>query len=136
MVRGILADINTRGQVEHLVRQMQAKPWAEFWKELGLQLFHFRDVGLHARSTDLEIWQCCQSEQLLLITDNRNKKSMDSLETTIRQQNTSDSLPVFTIANLREYGRSRAYADRVLNRLYEYLLQIDNLRGTGRLYLP
>jgi hypothetical protein len=31
---------------------------------------------------------------------------------------------------------SRAYTHRVVERLMEYLIDVDNLRGTGRLYLP
>ena len=84
----------------------------------------------------MEIWQRCQAEQLVLITNNRNEDSPESLEATIRQHNTPESLPVFTIGNLDNFRLSRAYAERVLKRLYEYLLEIDSLRGTGRLFLP
>jgi hypothetical protein len=48
---------------------MQAEPWAEFWKNLGLVLFHFEDVGLTPTSTDSEIWQRCQAEELIFITN-------------------------------------------------------------------
>jgi len=72
----------------------------------------------------------------LLITNNRNEDSPDSLEATIRQHNTSDSLPVFTVGNLDKFRLSRAYTERVLERLYEYLLDIDSVRGTGRLFVP
>ena len=46
MVNGILAEVNTRGPVEDLVREMQTANWVEFWRYLGLALFHFEDVGL------------------------------------------------------------------------------------------
>jgi hypothetical protein len=136
MVRGILADINARGPVEDLVREMQNEQWREFWDYLDLQFVHFEDVGLALDATDLEIWQTCQQQKLVLITDNRNKDKADSLEATIEQFGTSDCLPVFTIADLSKFRKSRAYAERVLEKLYEYLLQIDTVRGTGRLYLP
>jgi hypothetical protein len=55
---------------------------------------------------------------------------------TIRQHNKSDCLPVFTIGSLDNFRLSRAYAERVLKRLYEHPLDIDNVRGTGRLFLP
>jgi hypothetical protein len=58
------------------------------------------------------------------------------LEATIRQYNTPHSLPVFTIGDLDNFRKSRVYAERVLERLYEYLLDIDTVRGTGRLFLP
>ena len=135
-MKGILADINARGPVQDLVREMQAPKWIEFWNHLGLALFHFENLGLQQEAPDMEIWEKCQENQLILITDNRNKNSPDSLEATIQQHNTLESLPVFTIADLRKFQKSRTYAERVLERLYECLLDIDNLRGTGRLYLP
>src|SRR5262245_60246749 len=121
MVKGILADVHIQGPVEGLVREMQSEVWVEFWMDLGLALFRFEDIGLAPTATDLEIWQRCQSEQLILITNNRNQDSPNSLEATIRQHNTPESLPVFTIGNLDEFRRSRTYAERVLERLFEYL---------------
>ena len=135
-MKGILADINTRGPVDRLVRQMQAEPWAEFWNDLRLIHYHFEDVGLAATSTDLEIWQTCQVKELIFITNNRNQDAPDSLEATIRRHNSPDSLPVFTIADLDKFRKSRSYGERVLERLYEYLLRIDTVRGAGRLFLP
>jgi predicted nuclease of predicted toxin-antitoxin system len=135
-VKGILADIHLRGPIDALVREMQAEPWAELWQDLGLRLFHFEDVGLAPTSTDLEIWQRCQTEQLIFITNNRNQDSPDSLEATIRQHNAPDCLPVFTVGDLDKFRKSRPYATRVLERLYEYLIDLDNVRGSGRLFLP
>ena len=135
-MKGLLADINVIGQIEYLVQRMQADPWDFFWHELALVLKHFEDVGLELRSSDAEIWQICQAEELVLVTNNRNRNGPDSLEDTIRQYNTPESLPVFTIGDLGKFSNNRSYADRVLDRLYSYLVQIDNLRGTGRLFLP
>jgi hypothetical protein len=136
MVNGILPDINAVGQIHALVRQMRSEPWVDFWNALGLVLKSFEDVGLSATSTDLEIWRTCQAQPLVLITDNRNQDSPDSLEATIRSLNQADSLPVFTIGDLNKFQSSRAYGEQVLEQLYDYLLRIDELRGTGRLYLP
>jgi len=135
-VHGILADINAIGLVEVLVRHMQRDPWAELWNDLGLSLKRFEDVGLAPESSDSLIWLTCQAEQLVLITDNRNLDSAESLEATIRARNRSDCLPVFTIANLNKFRLNRSYAERVLESLYDYLLRIDEVRGTGRLFLP
>lgn len=135
-MKGILADINARGQVEYLVQLMRTETWISFWDALGLVLRHFEDVGLTPTSTDLEIWRRCQAEQLVLITDNRNYESADSLEATIRKFNTPDSLPVFTIGDLNKFSTMRSYAEQVVVKCYDYLLRIDSVRGTGRLYLP
>lgn len=135
-MKGILPDANSIRQIDALVRQMQAAEWADLWTGLGLVLKHFDDVGLSPDSSDLEIWQVCQAEQLVLITDNRNEDSPDSLEAVIRQYNQPQCLPVFTVSDMQRFSRSRAYADKVLEHLYDYLLRIDEIRGTGRLYLP
>jgi hypothetical protein len=124
------------GDVKPLIEAMQREPWTEFWGHLGLVLFHFDDLGLTPTSTDLEIWLRCQAEELILITDNRNEDSADSLGATIRTHNTPSSLPVFTIGKLARFQKSKEYADRVVKVLYEYLLDIDRVRGAGRLYLP
>jgi len=136
MVKGILADNNVIGQVAYLVQLMQAEPWSDFWKELGLVLRRFEEVGLAPDATDVEIWNRCQAEELILITDNRNDDSPDSLTAAIRNLNTQASLPVFTIADLDKFGVSREYEERVLVSLYDYLLRIDHVRGSGRLFLP
>ncbi len=54
----------------------------------------------------------------------------------MRAKNTATSLPVFTLANAERVFHSRDYAERVAVKLLEYLLDIDRVRGTGRLYLP
>jgi hypothetical protein len=93
-------------------------------------------VGLTPTATDLEIWRRCQKEQLILITDNRNKDSEDSLESAIRDHNTPESLPVFTIGKLARLRKNSAYAHLVVEKIYSHLLDIDRVRGAGRLYLP
>ena len=135
-MKGILADINMLGQVESLVRQMQSPEWIDVWNYLNIELKLFQDVGLRRDAPDLEIWQTCQSEQLVLLTNNRKQESDTSLEAAIRVYNRSDSLPVFTISNLDRFQTSREFAEKVLEDFFDYLLRIDEVRGTGRLYLP
>jgi hypothetical protein len=135
-VRAILGDINIQGQVRLLVAALESPSWRELWRSLNLPLLTFRDLGLPADASDALIWQRCQEEQLILITANRNNDGPDSLESTIRAQSRADSLPVFTLADGNRVLHSGEYAGRVAERLLEYLLAIDNYRGTGRLYLP
>jgi hypothetical protein len=78
----------------------------------------------------------CQAQQILLITGNRNSTGPEALETVMARDNTPTSLPVLTIADPRRVLSSRAYAERVAIRLLEYLLDLENYRGTRRLYLP
>jgi hypothetical protein len=58
------------------------------------------------------------------------------LEATIRTHGTSQSLPVFTLADANRVLNERSYAERVSDRLLEFLFDIEGLRGAGRLYLP
>jgi hypothetical protein len=94
------------------------------------------DGGLSESSTDREVWNVCQAEQLILITDNRNLDSEDSLEATIRRNNTPTSLPVFTIADMSEFRTDNSYVELEIESLFDYLVRIDDVRGTGRRYLP
>jgi len=135
-VKGILADANIEGQVDLLVSLVRAEPWRPFWDNLNLQYVRFADVGLAHDAKDALVWDTCQQHELALITDNRNDDGPDSLESTIRTRNTPASLPVLTIANVLHLARSRQYADRVVERLLDFLERMDALRGAGRLFLP
>jgi hypothetical protein len=85
---------------------------------------------------DAILWQFCQTQHIILITGNRNEDGPASLEATLQAFNTPSSLPVLAISEPQRLLSSRAYAHRVVERLLEYLIDIENLRGTGRLYLP
>ena len=135
-MKGILADVNIQGYVDALVAAMRSEPWKLFWDHLGLEYLHFADLGLAPDSPDSTVWQACQERGLVLITENRNKDSTESLEAVIRAHNRATSLPIFTIANVDRLRRERQYADQIIEGLLDALLQIDALRGSGRLYLP
>jgi hypothetical protein len=135
-MQGILADINVGKQLRSVLMIWTSETWREIWDALGLRVFSFARLGLSHRSPDSLIWRTCQREQLVLITANRNEEGPDSLEATIRNENQPDSLPVVTIANARRVLSDRAYAERVAESLLDYLMRIDEYRGTGRLYVP
>jgi hypothetical protein len=135
-VISLLADANIQGHIRRLVARMQNEPWREFWEYLQLRCLTFAEVGLHSTDKDSVIWQRCQEHGIFLLTNNRRKVGADSLEATIRDRSTADSLPVFTIGDADNLLTSSDYADRVIDRLFRYLFEIDNIRGTGRLFLP
>ena len=132
----LLADVNIQGHIEFLVLRMQAEPWLGFWSHLELSCVTFADLELTPRDSDSVIWHRCQERRAFLLTNNRNDDGPDSLENTICTCNTPQSLPVFTIGDAERLKNEREYADRVIWALLEYLLEIDNLLGTGRLFLP
>jgi hypothetical protein len=135
-VIALLADANIQGHINGLVKRMQAEPWIEIWTFLQMSCVAFADVGLDTADPDSVIWRRCQERQLYLLTNNRNDDGPDSLENTIRTCNTPESLPVFTIGDAERLLSDRDYCDRVIWALLEYLLEPDNFRGTGRLFLP
>jgi hypothetical protein len=66
----------------------------------------------------------------------RNEDGPESLEAVLQASHTPASLPVLTISEPQRLLSSRVYTHRVVERLVEYLIDVENLRGTGRLYLP
>jgi hypothetical protein len=135
-VVAVLADVNIEGHVERIVRRMQSPEWLDFCQEIVPRYVTFAEVGLHRRSTDAEIWQKCQAEGLVLITNNRNRDGADSLEETIRTKNHLDALPVLTLSDADRVLESSIYLDRVVASAFEKLLDLDTRRGAGRLFLP
>lgn len=70
----------------------------EGWADLcQIEMLMFADVGLDYDSNDREVWRFAQVNCMILLTANRNMIGKDSLEQTLREENTPDSLPVITI---------------------------------------
>jgi hypothetical protein len=55
---------------------------------------------------------------------------------TIRQRNATNCLPVLTLADPDRIQRDFQYAESVVERMFDILIDTDALRDTGRLYLP
>ena len=136
MLHGILADANCEGHFQVLLRVLHDEERRELWHYLNLAVLNFEDLGLASDASDRNLWEQCQQHEVILITANRNAEGPDSLEATIQSRNTSDSLPVLTLANVERIRRNRQYAVEVADRLLDYLFSIDDFRGIGRLFLP
>ena len=132
----IMADHDIEGQVRVLLRLLTSAAWSEVWHELAVCIESFATLGLPENISDATLWQLCQTQQIILITGNRNKAGPEALEAIIERNNTPTSLPVLTIGAPPRVLSSRAYAERVATRLLEVLLDMEQYRGTGRLYLP
>ena len=135
-MKAILSDVNIEGHVRILVNILESDSWQGVWSLLQLSVYTFSDLGLVPETLDSTLWQVCQKNEVVLLTANRNDDGADSLEATIRSMNTEYSLPVLTVADADRILHSREYAERVVERTVDYLIDIDNFRGTGRLYLP
>ncbi|MDM8537320.1 DUF5615 family PIN-like protein [Desulfobacterales bacterium HSG17] len=128
----ILSDHNMEGQAILLWDSLRKSELAEL---LPIELFMFSDVGLAENSNDREVWRFAQENQMILLTDNRSDNEKDSLEQTIREENTLFSLPVLTIGNLRQI-KDKLYRERCMERIIEIVLELENYLGTGRIFIP
>lgn len=133
---GIMADHNIEGHVAVLLRMWTSDPWKSPWESLAVEIESFERLGLSYAISDRDLWQMCQQHDLVLLTANRNDDGPDSLEATIRDLNRPSSLPVLTIADPGSVLTDRDYAERVATQVLEYLLDLDNLHGVGRLFVP
>ena len=132
----IRADNDSKGQFAVLHALLESHTWGEFWKSLNFDVAKFEDLGLAPTTPDAVVWQACQERQIVLITSNRNAEGPGSLEETLRARNDATSLPVITLADPQRLMESKAYAERTAVRLLEYLMDLENYRGAGRLYIP
>lgn len=132
----IMADHDIEGHLQVLLRVLTSTDWRELWEELDVNIASFESLSIPYTTPDLELWWICQAHQIVLITGNRNAAGPNSLEGAIQRFNDSSSLPVLTIGDPRRILSSCDYAQRVATRLLEYLVDLENIRGTGRLYLP
>jgi hypothetical protein len=132
----IMADHDIEGQIQVLLRLLTSAEWHALWTELAVHVESFASLDVPTHTPDAALWRLCQTQGIILITGNRNQDSPESLEAVMQTDNTAASLPVLTIGEPQRILTSRAYAHRVVERLVEYLIDIENLRGTGRLSLP
>jgi len=127
-----LIDYNLTGDAVLFWGTLSAEGWLDL---LTIRFFTFQEVGLPMDSSDCVVWQFAQTNQMILITANRNMKGDDSLEQTIREENTPTSLPILTIGNPDRFDEGR-YRQNCATRLIEILLDLDNYRGVGRIFIP
>jgi hypothetical protein len=128
----VLADHNLEGQAILLWGTLATEGWLTL---LPLRLVMFHEVSLPADSTDREVWRYAQTHQMVLLTSNRRKTGVDSLEQVIREESTPTSLPVITVARVNRLDE-RAYRERCSSRLVEIMLDIENYVGVGRIFIP
>jgi hypothetical protein len=132
----ILIDANIEGQGARIWMRMQTAEWRDITAGLDVTFRTFREAGLDPSSPDNEVWHFCQAQGYYLLTSNRNEESEDSLEATLRREGTPASLPIFTLPLADRVYYSPVFLDRVVEKLFDYVLDADNIRGAGRLYLP
>ena len=128
----ILADHDIEGFAVSLIGVLATEGWLEL---IPLKLVTFADVGLPIESTDREVWRFAQANKMILITNNRNMKGKDSLEQTLREENTLTSLPILTIGNVKRMPDKR-YREQCVARILEIVVDLDKNLGRSRIYIP
>jgi predicted nuclease of predicted toxin-antitoxin system len=127
-----LVDYNLDGYALIFLGILTKLGWLEF---ISIRFVTFREVGLLMESSDRLVWRYAQENQMMILTANRNMKGEDSLEQVMREENTQNSFPVLTIGNLDRLDETD-YRERCVERLIEIVLDIDNYKGAGRLFIP
>jgi predicted nuclease of predicted toxin-antitoxin system len=127
----VLVDYNVTGYIVLFQGTLAAGGWLDL---LSIRFVTLQEAGLAADTNDRIIWRFAQSNQMLLLTANRNAKGEDSLEQTIREEGTSKSLPVITIGNLDRLVE-REYREQCSVRLADIVFSIENYLGVSRLFI-
>jgi len=131
-VISILLDHHLEGRANRLWSALSAGGWIEL---IAIRFVTLSQVGLSVHSSDRTIWRFAQAQRMLLLTDNRNMKGDDSLEQTLREENSPAALPVVTIGR-SERLVEQEYRDRCALRLVEIIVDLDQYLGVGRLFIP
>lgn len=128
----VLLDNDISGFQTHLIGAIESTGWSEY--EL-IEFIALKDLGLDYSTQDREIWRRCQKSGYILLTTNRNEKGADSMQLTIREENTLESLPVITVGDQQRLHNA-AYREACIESLLTIVLELNNYLGTGRLYIP
>jgi hypothetical protein len=127
-----LVDYNLDGYALMFLGILTRSGWLEF---ASVQFVTFREVGLAMESSDRVIWRYAQEHQMMILTANRNMQGEDSLEQVMREENTENSFPVVTIGSLDRLSETD-YRERCAECLIEIVVDIDNYKGVGQLFIP
>ena len=128
-----LIDHNLEGHAVLLAGSILNGGWLDW---TPIRFITFDAIKLPINSDDRAVWQLAQSNQMILLTANRSMKGENSLEQVMREEITSESLPVVTIGNADRLLNDAEYRERCVVRLVEIVLDINSYKGVSRLFIP
>ena len=128
-----LIDHNLKGHALILFGAIASQGWLDI---APVQFVTFDQVNLSINSDDRVVWRLAQANQMILLTANRSMKGKDSLEQVMREENTSESLPVITVSNADRLLNDSEYRGRCIESLIEIVLDIDTYLGARRIFIP
>jgi hypothetical protein len=137
-MRGLLADVNVQGEVPYLLRLLIGMDLYWMLEALNLSFATFDDIGISQDLDDRSIWNLCQAEGWLLLTDNRNREGADSLGMTLADSWRDGQLPVVTISRKRRFAQEPEYAELVAKEIAEILFGVaqGEYRDQPRIFVP
>lgn len=128
-----LIDHNLKGHALVFFGAIATQGWLDI---VPIQFVTFAEMDLLIDSDDRTVWRLAQENQMILLTANRSMKGEDSLEQVMREENTSESLPVITVSNADRLLNDSEYRGRCVESLVEIVLDIDTYRGARRIFIP
>lgn len=128
-----LIDHNLGRHAEILLGNLASQGWLDL---LTIRLVTFKEVDLPINSSDRQVYQFAQTQQMILLTANRSMKGEDSLEQVLRDETSVDAFPVITIGDADRFLVDRGYRYRCIDRILAILLELEVWMGTGRLFVP
>ncbi len=128
-----LVDHNLEGHALLLSGNIASLGWLDL---LPIRFVTFEEVELSVTSSDRVVWRFSQANQMVLLTANRSMKGKHSLEQVMREENTPTALPVITIGDADRVLSDPNYRNRCIDRLIEIIFEIDDYKGTMRLFIP
>ncbi|MBF2066683.1 MAG: ACP S-malonyltransferase [Calothrix sp. C42_A2020_038] len=128
-----LIDHNLKGHALVLFGAIASQGWLDI---IPIQFVTFDEMNLSIDSDDRVVWRFVQENQMILLTANRSMKGKDSLEQVMREENTSESLPIITVSNADRLLNDSKYRGRCVESLIEIVLDIDTYLGARRIFIP
>lgn len=128
-----LVDHNLEGHALLLSGNIANLGWLDL---LEIRFITFEEIGLSVASDDRVVWRFAQTNNMILLTANRSMKGKNSLEKVMREENTSTSLPVVTIGNADRVLSNSNYRNLCIDQLIKIIFDIDDYRGSRRLFIP
>jgi len=127
-----LIDHNLKGHALVFFGAIATQGWLDI---VPMQFVTFAEMDLSINSDDRTVWRLAQENQMILLTANRSMEGKDSLEQVLREENTSESLPVITVSNADRLLNDSEYRGRCVESLVEIVLDIDTYRGARRIFI-
>ena len=137
-MRGLLFDVNLDGYRQRLLGILRKHGFEPLMNEWSLSFATFSELGIDPETLDRSVWNYCQAQGWVLLTDNRNHDGEDSLQATLDDSWVVGCYPIVTIGDKYAFENDPLYAAQVAFELADLLIDVKeqfNLHQP-RFYIP